>query len=386
SQEGSVSAGYDITEQWKVSLRGRAGQFYVEDPGPVFAPLAGSYARVVRGGGSLAFDDQLPHAWGSFVVFSNHGHHILTDGFRSVDRTTGLRVSQSVAPKPRLVLEAGAEALNYGGRARNVLRSLDYGSHSLTSAAGFGRANWVPGWKMRLSAGARYESNSVFGSILAPEVGVGLQLRPGHDLALSVARGFRNPTIRELYLFPAPNPQLRREQLWNYEASWKARLPANLESQFTAFYADAKNLIISTGYFPNLRLQNSGAVIHRGFEQSLRCRPRRNLKISAGWMRLWSGNLPAYTPATRGIYAADFTLGRAFVHLSGVCTGRTWVDARHTRQLGGYHVATLKLDVPVRAHWNAFLLVDNLFDKRYQVIEGYPLPGVNTAAGVTLSF
>jgi len=33
-----------------------------------------------------------------------------------------------------------------------------------------------------------------------------------------------------------------------------------------------------------------------------------------------------------------------------------------------------------------FALVDNLFNRRYQLIPGYPMPGINAAGGVTLKF
>jgi outer membrane cobalamin receptor len=386
SQEGSVAAGYDLSPVWKASVRGRYGHFYVEDPGPVFAPLAGSFAAVGRGGGSFELDNAAGRAWGHLAAFSNHGRHYITDGFRSVDRTTGLRFHEQVAVRPALAAEVGGDVVNYGGRARNVLTRLDYGRHELTSGAGFGRLNWTPRSRLRLHGGARYESNSVAGDIVAPEVGLSLNLHPDHTLAASLSRGFRNPTIRELYLFPAPNPALRREELYNYEVSWLGRPRPELETSLTAFYADAGNLIVTTGRFPNLRLENSGAAIHRGLENTLRYRPLRRLRLSAGWLRMWSTNLPAYVPRAKFNYAVDADFRRVFVNLSGMAVGRLWVNAQRTRQLGGYHVATLKLTAPIGRRYSLFALVENLFDKRYQVVDGYPMPGINAAGGFMLSF
>jgi len=386
SQEGSFSAGYDLSEVWKASLQGRYGHFYVEDPGPVFAPLAGSYARVGRGGAGFNLDNSGGRTWGQASVFSNHGHHIMADGFRSVDRTSGARVDQQVLLRPGLTAEAGADVVNYGGRARNVITLLDYGRHALTTAAGFSRLNWMPAGRLRLHGGARYETSSLFGDITAPEIGASFSLHADHTLAASISRGFRNPTIRELYLFPAPNPALKREDLWNYELSYAARPRSGLEVTLAAFYADAGNMIVTTGRYPNLRLENSGAAIHRGLESAVRYRPWRALRVSAGGLRMWSTNLSPYVPRSKFNYGLDADLKKVFVNLSGMAVGRMWVSAARTRQMGGYHVATLKLTLPFSARYRVFALVDNLFNKRYQVIDGYPMPGINAAGGFMLSF
>lgn len=386
SKEGSLSAGYDLSPAWKAALRGRYGHFHVEDPGPTFAPLPNSFARVGRGGASFHLDNASRRSWGQAVVFSNHGRHVLADGFRSVDRTTGVRLHQQAVVGPRMAAEAGLDVVDYGGRAQNVLTHLKYGAHHLTSAAGFSRLNWTPLARLRLYGGARYESNSVAGGIAAPEVGVSLNFHPDYAMAASVSRGFRNPTIRELYLFPAPNPALKREQLYNYEVSWLARPRPSLDASLTAFYADADNLIVTVGRFPNLRLENSGSAIHRGLEAAVRCRPVRAVRLSAGGLRMWSTNLAPYVPRAKFSYGLDADLKRVFLNWSGMAVGRMWVNAQRTRQLGGYHIATLKLTAPVRARSSVFVVVDNLFDKRYQVVDGYPMPGVNAAAGFMLSF
>ena len=78
---------------------------------------------------------------------------------------------------------------------------------------------WNAVERLRLNAGLRYENNSVYGNIAVPEFGASYRLREGYTLGVAVGRGFRNPTIRELYLFPAPNPLLKPEKLWNYQAT-----------------------------------------------------------------------------------------------------------------------------------------------------------------------
>jgi outer membrane cobalamin receptor len=47
---------------------------------------------------------------------------------------------------------------------------------------------------------------------------------------------------------------------------------------------------------------------------------------------------------------------------------------------------TLRCTVPVGRHWNFFAMVDNLLDREYQEIAGYPMPGVNAAGGFKIRF
>ncbi len=384
-QDGTASAGYDISETWKASLHGRYGHFYVEDPGPVTAPLPGSYATVGRGGFSFNLDNTAGRKWGYARIYSSYGHHFITDGFRSNDRTTGVRVEESFAVAPDVVFQAGTDVVNYGGKALNVTAPLDYGSHGATSGAGFARAQWAPAGALRTHAGVRYENNSIFGGITVPEAGATVAFGR-YSVTAEIGKGFRNPTIRELYLFPAPNPLLQPERMWNYQASFQAHPASALSLAATFFYADLSNLIAVTGRYPNLALANTGRALNRGIESSLRWRPVRRVALYSGYAWLHSTNLAPYVPAHKLDWSVQYDAGRFFVHAGATTIGTRWVDAAHKRNMSGYTNATARITVPTGRHASFFVLVDNLLNRRYQVVEGYPMPGVNAAGGVAVNF
>ncbi|MGE5568648.1 MAG: TonB-dependent receptor [Rhodospirillales bacterium] len=386
SQDGTLTAGYDLSNVWKASIEGRYGHFYVEDPGPVTAPLPSSYASVGRGGFSVNLHNATARTWGYMRGLSSHGKHFITDGFRSTDRTSGFRLDQNVLLTPQLTLEFGTDVMNFGGRARNIASFTDFGRHEITSAAGFTRAQWIAAPRLRLNSGVRYESNTQFGSITAPEFGAAYDFAPGYTLSAQVAKGFRNPTIRELYLFPAPNPLLEPERVWNYQAALQARPLSSLTASLTAYYADLSNLIVVTGRFPNLQLLNAGSAVNRGVEAMLRWRAQRRVAIQAGYAALRSTNLAPYVPANKFNYSVEFDAGRAFVSFGGMLVGKRWADQQHTSELDRYLLGVLRLTVPVNRKWNVFATVDNLFNRRYEVVPGYPMPGANAAGGFTVSF
>jgi outer membrane cobalamin receptor len=385
-QDASLTMGYTISPVWRTSVEGRYGHFHVEDPGPVTAPLSNSYARVGRGGFSANLDNSTSRTWGYMRFYQSNGNHYITDGFRSTDETTGFRLSQNFALSREMTAEVGSDVVHYGGHARNVTGKLDYGEHSMTSAAGFSRLQWTPTLRARFHAGVRYDANSIAGAITVPEAGASYTLKDGYTVAASVSRGFRNPTIRELYLFPAPNPLLKPEYMWNYQASLHARPAKNVAASLTGYYADLSDMVVTQGRYPNLRLSNAGRALNRGLEGTLRWRPVKRMSLVSGYAYLRSTNLAPYLPEQKLNYSAEFDAGKAFVHIGGTTVGRRWADAAHGRQMSGYTVATCRIMVPVRKNWSVFTTLDNLFDRRYEVVPGYTMPGVNAAGGVTVSF
>jgi outer membrane cobalamin receptor len=385
-QDASLNTGYTISPVWRGSVEGRYGHFHVEDPGPVTAPLSNSYARVGRGGFSANLDNSAGRSWGYLRFFQSYGNHYITDGFRSTDSTSGIRLSQNFALTPELAVEVGSDVVRYGGRARNVTAQIDYGAHSILSAAGFSRLQWTPSTRARLYAGLRYDHNSAAGAIMVPEAGASYTLKDGYTVSASVARGFRNPTIRELYLFPAPNPLLQPEHMWNYQTSIHARPAKSVAASVTGYYSDLSDMIVTQGRYPNLRLANAGRALNRGLEGTLRWRPMKRTSLQSGYAYLRSTNLAPYVPEQKINYSAEFDAGKAFVHLGGVTVGRRWADSAHSRKMSGYTVVTCRVMIPVRKHWSVFATLDNLFDRRYEVVPGYTMPGVNAAGGVTVSF
>jgi iron complex outermembrane receptor protein len=385
-QDGAATAGYDLSRVWRTSLEGRYGHFYVEDPGPISAPLSSSYADVGRGGFSVDLSNTTTRAWGYIRAYSSYGRHIITDGFRSTDRTTGVRLDENIALARTLTLEAGSDIVDYGGVARDVKRLLDYGSHGLTSAAGFARMQWSATSRLRLFAGGRYESNSLFGGTGAPEAGAVWTPRERVTLSLEAAKGYRNPTMRELYLFPAPNPSLKPERMWNYQASVRVRPADSFTATVTGFYAELSDLIVTTGRYPNLALLNTGAALNRGIEVAGRWRASRHVAIQSGYAYLRSTNLAPYVPSNKLNYGVDVNAGKVFVYFGGMVVGERWANAQHSLKLAGYPLGELKVTVPVGEHWRVFTLVDNLFNREYSVVPGYPMPGINATGGLSVSF
>ena len=385
-QDGTLAFGYDISPTWRTSLQGRFGHFYVEDPGPVQAPLAGNWSRVGRGGFSWDLDNSRSRTWGMARLFSSFGHNMIYDGFRSVDSAAGTRVQQSFLLAPRITLDAGTDIVRYGGNARNIGTNFPYGEFHINDYAGFARSHYAATRSLQFNAGLRYDYNSHSGGIAVPEFGATYRLGERYSFSASVARGFRNPTIRELYLFPAPTPTLKPERMWNYQVTLQANPARTILAWVTGYYAKVEEMIVVTGSFPNLALRNTGRAINKGLEAHARWQPARRAAFNAAYAHLHSTNLAPYSPQNRLTYSLDFDASRLFFSLGGNTVGRTYSAAGQRLPVSPYTLATLKCTIPAGERMSLFVLVDNLFNRRYEVLSGYVMPGTNAAGGVDLKF
>jgi outer membrane cobalamin receptor len=382
----TLGAGSTFSQVWKASLRTRFIDLRVEDPGPVSKPLVGSAATVDRGGFSLDLDNAASRMWGYTRAYGSFGHHVITDGFRSVDRTLGVRVQQSVTVGHRTVLDAGADVARFGGRAKNVIIPLDYGDHQGTDAAVFLRAQHTVSPGLDFHGGIRYDHDSLSGGIVVPELAGTWKPADRTTVSVSVARGFRNPTIRELYLFPAPNPSLEPERVWNSQAMVAVRALPTVSASATVYYADVDDLIVTLGRYPNLALRNAGHAVNRGIEAAVGWQPVGVLQVNAGYAYLRSSNLAPLVPAHKLTYGLDLRLPEIGLQLSGMSVGHTWADTGHGTTLARYTTVALKATAPAGPRATFFGIVDNLLNESYQVLPGYPMPGTNAALGMTWSF
>lgn len=384
--DAAFTAGGDFSEHWRGSLESRYGFFHVEDPGTVFAPLQGSFARVGRGGYSLNLNNAYARSHGYIRQYGAWGRHFITDGFRSTDSTRGVRAMQTFLLHPSLTVDAGGDFNHYGGKARNVKTRLNFGEHFLKEGAGFTRAQWQASQRVSLAAGYRYHRHSVYGGLSVPEASATVRISPHVSWSAAVSRGFRNPKIRELYLFPAPNPALQPERLWNWQSTLYLQPHRTFTAWATGYYSSLSNQILTLGRFPNLRLENSGRAILRGVDIQSQWRPSRAWMLAAGTGVLRSRQIAPLIPANKFNGSVHYQNRRFTASLSAMVVGRRYANAARTAALGGYPLLTLQGSWKAGRRTTFFALVDNLLDRRYEILPGYVMPGVNAAGGMTLQF
>ena len=257
----TLGAGSTLSRTWKMSLQGRFTDFRVEDPGPVSAPLSTASATVDRGGFSARFRQRDIANLGLRRAYGGFGHHVITDGFRSVGPDAG---SQDPAVRGRRAADAagrrrGRRALRRPGEERQDATRLRGALTAPTPRSSSGRSRLFSP-SLEVHGGLRYDHNSFSGDIVVPELAGGVEAGRSDDrVGLGRTRLPEPDHPRDCSSSRRRTRPSSPSSVWNSQATVEVRALATVSASATVYYADVDNLIVTLGRYPNLVLQQRGA-------------------------------------------------------------------------------------------------------------------------------
>jgi len=214
----------------------------------------------------------------------------------------------------------------------------------------------------------------VYGNELIPQFGITINAVKNYSLRLNISKGFRSPTIRELYLFPAPNPELQPERMWNYEAGIIAVPLKNLTIEAAAFYNRGNNIILTEGVFPNLKLSNAGDFEKKGFEVSFKYQPLTQLLFNANYSFTDPGQQTLSIPWHKIYSEAFLQMKFAGLKINAEHVSKIYGDNFSRKRLQDFTLLNAKVFVYPAQGFELFVECENILNKEYEVIFGYPMP------------
>ncbi|WP_300697643.1 TonB-dependent receptor [uncultured Bacteroides sp.] len=399
---GYLKLGYDFTDNWKLWGDVNITRFNATNPGTVDRPYLDNDQRITRGMTSFALENHYKRTSGALTFFYNWGDHWINDGyqpgsnpldyrFNSNDQMLGLSWHQSVQLFQGNRATVGVDYFHFGGEAWN--RCSDghretSANKSLDEVAGYvdfrqDLASWLT-----FDAGARVDHHSQTGTEFVPQVGLAFHLPQDAEVKAMASKGFRNPTIREMYMFPPQNPDLKPEKLWNYELSFSQHLMEHrLSYGVNLFYINGDNLILR---LPNpagsgMLNQNSGKIENWGAEANIgyRLNPMWSLTANYSWLHM---EHPVLASPEHKLYGGvNFKRGRW-----SASTGIQYVKGLYTELDSDVKEDFVLWDV--QADFKASRLLsfyvrgENLLAQRYEIIAGYPMPKATFMGGINISF
>lgn len=399
---GYAKFGYDFTDNWKVWGDVNVTRFNATNPGSVMKPYIDNDQRITRGMTSFALENHYEKTSGALSFFYNWGDHWINDGyqpggeplqyrFNSNDQMLGVSWYQSVQLFQGNRLTVGADYFHFGGEAWNQFfdgHRETSANKSLNEVAGYVDFRQdIAAW-LTLDAGARVDYHSQTGTEFIPQVGLAFHLPENAEIKAMASKGFRNPTIREMYMFPPQNPDLKPEKLWNYELSFSQRLMDNrLSYGLNVFYINGENLIIR---LPNpngsgMLNQNSGEIENWGAEANVGYQFNPVWSVMANYSWLHMENPVLASPEHKLYGGVNFRKGRW-----SASTGIQYVKGLYTDldaatkenfvlwDMQGSFKATNYLSFYVRG--------ENLLAQRYEINAGYPMPKATFMGGVNINF
>ena len=406
---GYAKLGYRVTDNWNLRGDVNVTHFNASYPGPVSAPLLDGDQSITRGMTSFAVENKYEKTSGAASFFYNWGNHWINDGytpskgetpqesrFLSFDNMMGLSLYQSTQFFPGNRITVGFDWFRYGGHAWNKFVSgekagttSDLVDKHEDELAGYVDFRQDLGSWLTLDAGVRVDHHSRVGTEWIPQAGLSFHLPRTIELKASASKGFRYPILREMYMFPPQNPDLKPESMWSYELAWAQHLLDNsLTYGINLFYIDGKNLIVT---LPNpngtgMLNQNTGKIENCGVEGEIAYRIDPHWSVEANYSYLHMENPVVGAPEHKLYAGAQYTHKRWTVS-----TGVQYIDNLYTTvgdnpQTEEFVLWNLNASFRVNRWLDVWARGENLLAQRYEINAGYPMPKATVMAGVNLNF
>lgn len=398
---GYAKLGYDISDAWKVWGDANVTHFNASNPGTVDDPYIDNDSRVTRGMVSFALENHYDRTSGTLSFFYNWGRHNINDGyhaggtpqtshFNSKDRMMGVSWYQSVALYSGNRLTVGVDYQHFGGESWNKvlatgerLPGVDKQQDEFAGYVDFRQD--IYSW-LSLDAGVRVDHHSHVGTEWIPQGGLAFHLPRQSELKAMVSKGFRNPTIREMYMFPPQNPDLKPERLMNYELSFAQHLlNSALSYGANVYYIRGDNVIITDR---SLRKNvNSGEIENWGIETNVAYRFSPAWWVNANYSWLHMENPVPGAPEHKLYAGADFSKGRwnlstGVQYIHGLYTA----VAPNTEMQENFVLWNLRGSYRLCDWSELFLRGENLLAQHYEINAGFPMPKATFMGGVNINF
>ncbi len=237
-----------------------------------------------------------------------------------------------------------------------------------------------------------------------PQVGLFYRASATDEVHATVSRKSRFPTIKDRYSYrlgtAIPNASLSPEKSTNYEIGASGVVAKATRLSAAVFYYDIQDMMQTVtvpstqcGGATCLQMQNIGKVQTKGMELGILNTLTEAIEVGANITLLSRRNV-----SNPSIILTDVPKRKLFAYTKWQATAPLSViaslEADSSRfsnsngkfVAGGFGVANLKGTYQFNPAWSAEVGVNNLLDRNYMLVEGYPLEGRNYFANATMKF
>lgn len=387
---GYLRVGYGINRHLSISADFSLAGFEATDPGPE-GGNAGETIDITRGMGAVSLDNNYETTNGSIRFFYNFGEHEITDGFHSTDNNFGIVWYQAFNFFKGNTVTVGADYKKYGGLSENVKamngNGVVFGDTTVWELAGYAYVQQELLKKLTLNAGFRLEHHSVYGNEPVPTAGLAYRVNAATTLKASVAKGFRSPTIRELYLWNVANEGLKPERMVNYEISAIRKLLKNkLSLELTVYKSDGDNLIRTVAGANGMKYQNTGGFSNTGIEFGGTYHPTNDLSFQVSYSYISMDEPIVAVPEQHLFAGGTYKWRKLAVNLSAQHVSDLYTAVKPQKLKERYTLINSRISYAVSKFADVFVKGENLTDRKYAINEGYPMPGLIVFGGLNLHF
>lgn len=398
---GYLKLGYDITEHWNAYADADITHFNSSYPGAVSSPMYGADQWITRGVVSAAVENHYNRTSGALSVYSNFGRHKIDDGsadpttptqrfFRSKDALTGISWYQSAQLFEGNRLTVGMDYQHIYGNAYYTSKQTGEVLDTPNKQSGKSHRNEIAGYVdfrqnlarwLTIDAGLRLDHHSVTGTEWIPQAGIVVRLIETGEIKAMASKGFRNPTMREMYLYPPSNEELEPERIWNYELSWRHSLGA-FHYGANLYYIKGDNMIQTV----NRKNVNTGEIENYGAELEAEYRIDSHWSVNTNHSLLHMEHPVIAAPTYKGFFGANYNCCRWTVvaglqYISGLYTA-----VGDQEQKEDFCLLNASVTYNVAKGLSLWLRGENLLAQSYEINLGYPMPRATFMVGINWNF
>jgi iron complex outermembrane receptor protein len=239
-----------------------------------------------------------------------------------------------------------------------------------------------------------------------PMIGATYNLFDTTKLFGSLARKVRFPTLDQLYSSKGGNLDLKPERAINYTLGVSQIFSDFAKAGLAGFYHDIRNFISrdSNPYENPLALNRNWAKIEMlGFEVNGEIYPMKDLILRVGYMYNRARdrspdrvtNYVVNIPANKIDAGVSYTIPYIQTRLdfNGTYLGKVFNQlptpaspTQEVQRIKDYYLADVRISKSFLKYFEAYLAVNNIFDKNYESSYGFPGPGRSFYLGISAKY
>lgn len=241
--------------------------------------------------------------------------------------------------------------------------------------------------KATIDFGLRYDKHEKYGSEISPKLALNYNLNNNLNFVAAAGKSFRPPTYMDLYYPGFSNPDLEPEKADSYEIGLKYN-DQFCSREITLYKREISDMISPNpiSYLP----ENIDSALIRGLEFSTK-RNIKDLEIAFNYNYLDAenkstkeqiGDMPYHKYNLNFSYQIN---NDNLISLKNSYTGER-KDYISGAEMSSYLISNLIYNRNLSQKTNLSIEVKNLFDKEYEVVDGYPMPGRNFMLNLSTKF
>ena len=244
--------------------------------------------------------------------------------------------------------------------------------------------------------GGREDDHSVYGRKFSPKVSGRYSLKStGTIFRASYGESFRAPTFNDLYFntsWAVGNPNLKPESAKEYEGSVEQQLGEEITFKFSGFDRKVTDLIQWNWTVFPMQVENIGKARIRGYEAEATYRIASVISFLANYTYInpvdeVTGEKIYYTIPKQQLKGSMTVFPEKNTYLT--VEGRAVENyVRPGEPAWRYSVYDAKLSEKL-SKWKSaevYLAMTNIFDRKYETVQGYPMPPREVRGGLSFSY